>query len=129
MVRILICDDAVAFATLVGHWLSRCEDLEVVGVARSGHDALALAEELTPDVILLDHLLHDVPRGSEELGPQLRDLLPEMAIVLVSGMPEADLAGFAERCGADAHLSKGSGPDALCAAVRAAGGPSTTVAG
>jgi two-component system invasion response regulator UvrY len=122
MVRVLICDDAVAFATLVRHWLSRCADIEVVGTAGSGREALALVETLTPDVIVLDHLLYDIPRGSEELGPLLRERLPEVKILLVSGMPEADLAGVAERCDADGYVSKGSKPEALCDAVRSTAG-------
>jgi DNA-binding NarL/FixJ family response regulator len=122
MVRVLICDDAVAFATLVRHWLSGCEDVEVVGSAGSGHEALSLVVTLEPDVVVLDHLLYDVPRGSEELGPMLRERRPGLAIVLVSGMPEADLADVAARCGADAFASKASKPEELCAAVRQAGG-------
>jgi DNA-binding NarL/FixJ family response regulator len=117
LVRVLICDDARAFAMLVRHWLSRCPDVEVVGVAGSGEKALELVSSLTPDVIVLDHLLYDMPRGSEDLGPMLRHRLPGLGIVLVSGMPEADLAGLAARCGADAHVSKASKPDALCGAV------------
>ena len=114
----MICDDAVAFSTLVVHWLGGCDDIEVVGVAGSGTEALEMAGPLAPDVVVLDHLLYDVPEGSERLGPELRERSPGVGIVLVSGMPAADLAEIAERCGADTFLSKASGPAELCEAVR-----------
>jgi DNA-binding NarL/FixJ family response regulator len=120
LVRVLICDDARAFAVLVRHWLAGCDDVEVVGTAASGREALELVGALEPDVIVLDHLLYDVPRGSEELGPLLRERRPELGIVLVSGMPEGDLAAVAARCGADAYASKASKSEVLCAAVRTA---------
>ena len=114
----LICDDAVAFSTLVAHWLRDCDDMEIVGVAGSGAEALDMAEPLAPDVVILDHLLYDVPEGSERLGPELRERLPDVGIVLVSGMPPDHLEGIAERAGADTFLSKASTPTELCDAVR-----------
>jgi DNA-binding NarL/FixJ family response regulator len=120
MIRVLICDDAVAFSRLVEYWLSDCDDIEVVGIAPSGKDALEQLAPLAPDVVVLDHLLYDMPRGSEELGPRLRERRPELRIVLISSMPTDDLAAVAARCGADAYLSKASTPEALCDAIRRA---------
>ena len=120
MIRVLICDDAVAFSTLVRHWLAEYEDIEVVGTASSGAQALEQIGPLAPDVIVLDHLLYDVPRGAEELGPQLRARRPSIGIVLISGMPDDELAEIAERCDADAFLSKASTSAVLCEAIRKA---------
>lgn len=119
--RVLIVDDAVAFATLISHWLKCCPEVELVGVARSGGQAVEDVARLRPDVVILDHLLYDVPEGSEALAPMLRAEHPEVGIVLVSAMPEERLGPIAARCGADAHLSKGASPDAFCAAVREIG--------
>jgi DNA-binding NarL/FixJ family response regulator len=109
------------FATMVRHWLSDCPDLEVVGIAKSGAGALDDVEGLRPDVIVLDHLLYDIPRGSEELAPQLRERHESLGVVLVSGMPTDELAEVAHRCQADAYLSKASGQEELCGAIRRAG--------
>lgn len=120
MIRVLICDDAVAFATLVRHWLAGCDDVEVVGTAGSGAEALEVVETLAPDVIVLDHLLYDVPEGSVWLGPELRRRCPGLRIVLVSGMPGHQLAAVAERSQADAYVSKAAKSDDLCRAIREA---------
>lgn len=120
MFRVLIVDDALAFATLMSHWLRGCPEIELVGIARSGAEAVEQVEQLRPDVVVLDHLLHDVPAGSETLAPRLRAAHPEVGIVLISAMPEDRLEGIAQRCGADAFLSKGSEADRLCTAIVAA---------
>lgn len=126
LIRVLICDDAAAFSTLVRHWLVDCDDIEVVGVARSGAEALEMIAPLAPDVVVLDHLLYDVPEGSERLGPELRERCPGVGLVLISGMPGLQLAEIAARCGADAFLSKASTSDALCDAIRQAANASAS---
>lgn len=123
MIRTLICDDALAFSTLVRHWLSNCPDLEVVGTVGSGQAAIRAVGELEPDVILLDHVLYDMPGGSGQLAPLLRERHPGLAIVLVSGMPDDQLAALARQCGADGFVSKATKPEALCDAVRRAAAP------
>jgi DNA-binding NarL/FixJ family response regulator len=122
VIRVLVCDDAVAFSTLLGHWFVDAGDVEVVGVVSSGKAAIALSGELLPDVIVLDHLLHDV--ASDVLAPELREAFPKAALLLISGLPTDALEEAAHRCGADAFLSKASTADDFLAAVRttAAGG-------
>lgn len=120
MIRVLICDDAVAFATLLRHWLATCSDIEVVGSVRSGSEALEAAASTDADVIVLDHVLYDVDGGSPTLVPWLREVAPELRVVLVSAMPADKLAVIARRVGADGFASKASQPETLCDAVRAA---------
>lgn len=52
--RILLADDNATFVAAVRQFLSTLPDTEVVGVAHNGRDAMALAETLRPDLILLD---------------------------------------------------------------------------
>jgi DNA-binding NarL/FixJ family response regulator len=120
MVRVLICDDAVAFATLVRHWLSRYPDIEVVGTAVSGSQALEGVIRLMPDVIVLDHILYDVPGGSAQLVPLLRRVHPDLGIVLVSGMSADRLEPIAAGCGAEGFVSKASTSEEICEAIRSA---------
>ena len=108
----------MAFPVLLGHWLSDTKDLEVVGTVTSGTEAVEQIGEMRPDVVLLDHLMYDVPGGSAELAPRLREQCPGVGIVLMSGMPGPDVATIAARCSADAHVSKASRPEQICAAVR-----------
>jgi DNA-binding NarL/FixJ family response regulator len=114
--RVLLCDDAVAFSLLFAKWMDSC-GLEMVGKADSAEDAVSMATELSPDVIVIDHLLRDVT--SEGLAPCLRDVAPNAKLLLISGMPDDELALAARAAGADAHLSKAASAEAMCGAVRA----------
>ncbi|MFL5846686.1 MAG: response regulator [Solirubrobacteraceae bacterium] len=118
MIRVLICDDAAAFSILVTQWISDCPDLEVVGTATTGADLLEMLGTVSPDVVVLDHLLGTM--DSEELTPLIRAQHAGVGIVLVSGMPSDALAGIADRTGVDTFASKASKPDDLCDSIRRA---------
>jgi DNA-binding NarL/FixJ family response regulator len=111
---VLLCDDAVAFSILFRRWMVDC-GVSVVGQAGTAQEAVALARELRPDLIVVDHLLRDVT--SEGLAPCLRKAAPQAKMLLISGMPEDKLAAAAKAAGADAHLSKGSSAAEMCRAV------------
>ncbi len=91
MVRCLIVDDSLQFLTAARSWLER-EGIAVVGVASTVAQALLLAQELHPDVVLVD-----IDLGGEsgfELASQLQrkartDSLP---VILISAYAEEDYA-------------------------------------
>lgn len=112
--QVLLCDDAVAFSILFGRWMADC-GIDVVAQAGTADDAVALAEEHRPDVIVIDHLLSDVT--SDGLAPRLRQAAPEARLLLISGMSDDRLARAAAAAGADGHLSKAASSRAMCAAV------------
>lgn len=114
--RVLLCDDAVAFSILFRRWMDDC-GVDLVGQADTAQDAVALATELRPDVIVIDHLLRDVT--SDGLAPRLREAAPDAKLLLISGMPDDKLAAAAEAAGADGHLSKAATAESMCQAVRA----------
>jgi len=114
--RVLLCDDAVAFAMLFRRWMREC-GVDVVGEADSAEDAVAMASELLPDVIVIDHLLRDVT--SHSLAPRLRAAAPHAKLLLISGMPDDKLAIAAEAAHADGHVSKAASRRSMCEAVRA----------
>jgi DNA-binding NarL/FixJ family response regulator len=114
--RVLLCDDAVAFSILFERWMDTC-GVELVGQVETGAEAVVRAAELLPDLIVVDHLLRDVT--SDGLAPQLREVAPDAKLLLISGMPEDQLAAAAKAAGADAHMSKAASAEAMCTAVRA----------
>ncbi len=120
----LLCDDAVLYATLVTHWFKDDPDIEVVGHVSTGREALELIPRLRPDVIVLDHMLPD--GMSAELAPRLRAGLPGAAIVLISGLMEDALNEAAEAIDAQAAVSKASTREALRTAILASGETSTS---
>ena len=113
---VLICDDAVAYGVLFARWMRDC-GFPDVSHARTGAEAEGLARELQPAVIVADHLLPDTT--SVDLVPRLRAAAPGARVLLISGMPDDELAATAEEAGADAHMSKASATGAMCAAVTA----------
>lgn len=123
MLRVLLCDDARAFAILFSHWLREDGDIEVVATADDPDSARARAAEHQPDVIVLDHILGALT--SDQVVPSLREAAPGAGILLISGMDGDTLEQAAADSRADGFVSKASGPEQMRAAVRAAAlGPS-----
>jgi DNA-binding NarL/FixJ family response regulator len=118
VIRVMLCDDAVAFGFLFQQWLQDCDDLDFVGLADSGETAIALAARVSPDVIVVDHLLRDTT--SDELAPQLRSVAPRAAILLISGMSPDTLALMGREAGADGQVSKAATAQEMCGAIRVA---------
>ncbi|GAA3181440.1 response regulator transcription factor [Blastococcus jejuensis] len=116
-VTVLLADDHPMFREGVRFTLSREPDLEVVGEAATGTEALRLAEELDPDVVVMDLAMPDMgglvaTRRLTERGARAR--------VLVLTMSEDDESVFAAlRAGAGGYLVKGADPDQVVSAVRA----------
>jgi len=63
LVRVLVVDDVELWRTLVHMCLDKEPNLQVIGVAADGRDAVRKAEELRPDLILLDISLPKVERS------------------------------------------------------------------
>jgi DNA-binding NarL/FixJ family response regulator len=117
VLRVFIADDSLGFGTLASAWLEAHEDMEVVGAARSAETAIAALATARPDVIVLDRLLPQ-PEHSEEVLAYVRAHLPDAAVLLISGMPDDELAGVARIAGAEGHVSKAANAQALADAVR-----------
>ena len=119
-VTVLLCDDAVLYATLVTHWFKADPEIEIAGHVSTGREALERGPDLRPDVVVLDHMLPDGMSG--EWAPRLRASLPGTAIVLISGLMEDALQEAAAAIGAQAAVTKASTRAALRAAILQAAG-------
>jgi DNA-binding NarL/FixJ family response regulator len=104
--RVLVVDDAANLRELLTLLLDTEDDFEVIGTASDGQQAIAVAETLLPDIVLLD-LAMPVMDGMQAL-PRLRRLLPAAVIVIFSGFEQAALVDDAMKAGADAYLEKGA---------------------
>jgi DNA-binding NarL/FixJ family response regulator len=117
--RVLVVDDAANLRELLTLLLDTEDDFEVIGTASNGEQALAVAEALLPDIILLD-LAMPVMDGMKAL-PALRELLPASSIVIFSGFEQIEQNAFVEQAiaaGADAYLEKAASVTALVDVLR-----------
>jgi len=117
-IRTLITDDHKVVRRGLRGFLELDPELEVVGEASNGEEALDMARCLEPDVVLMD-LLMPVMDGIEATR-EIRRQLPEVEVVaLTSVLEDASVTG-AIRAGAIGYLLKTTEADELCEAIRAA---------
>ncbi|WP_335935214.1 response regulator transcription factor [Streptomyces sp. PTD5-9] len=123
-VRILLCDDhAVVRAGLLA-LLGSEPDIEVVGEAGSGEEAVALADKLTPDVVLMDLQLGRGIDGAE--ATRRIAATGVRVLVLTTYDTDADITRAIE-AGATGYLLKAERPEELFAAIRSAAQGRTTL--
>jgi DNA-binding NarL/FixJ family response regulator len=116
LIRVLLCDDTRDILALLAAEFDLHEDLEIVGQARDGAQAVDLARDLQPDVIVLDLVM---PRmdGLQAL-PQLRDVSPDSTVIVLSAFEEELMARRAIDLGATLYIEKGTPASAVAEAVR-----------
>lgn len=108
---VVLADDVPELRRLLGqilHWSAR---FTVLGEAADGAEAIELAEEHEPDVLLLD-ISMPVMDGMEAL-PRIREVSPRTKIVVLSGFEAERLAKTALELGAAAYIEKGVPPSLL----------------
>ena len=115
-VRILIADDSASFRLGLQAMLRAVPEMEVVGEATTGDEAVALAERLQPDVILMD--LQMPGRNGIDATAVILQTSPHIG-VLVLTMFEDDDSVFAAMCaGARGYLVKGAHKAEILRAIR-----------
>jgi DNA-binding NarL/FixJ family response regulator len=119
-VRVLIVDDQEPFRMAARLVVEATEGFDVVGEAETGEDSVALARELTPDLVLMDVNLPGI--NGLDATRQILDGGDEPPVVLLlSTYEEAEYAPRAAECGAAAYIPKAVfGPDRLESAWAAA---------
>ena len=121
MIRVVIADDHTIVREGLKQLLSAESDLEIVGEARDGHEALALVRERDFDVLLVD--LSMPGKGGMELIRQVKSEKPKLRILVLSMHQETQYAVRAIRSGASGYLTKESAPALLVQAIgKIAGG-------
>ena len=128
MIRVVVVDDHALLRDGTRQILEAHPDLEVVGEAASGEVALALVNQLQPDVVLMDIRLPEM--NGIEVTCQLTRDHPDVKVLMVSAYDEDEYVRSALEAGAAGYLSKTAPGDELVQAVRAvAGGASVLQSG
>ena len=116
MVNILIADDHPVVRQGLRQMLTADSRLSVVGEAKDGHEALALARKVDWDVAILDYSMPG-RSGLEVLGEMKREF-PQRPVLILSMHPEELHARRVLKTGAAGYMNKESAPEELSAAIR-----------
>ncbi len=117
MIRILITDDCWLWRVGIRTLLERDYDIDIVGEARDGQEAINLAEQLAPDVVLMDIQMPRVDglKATEQISARRL----KTRVLMFAGMWEEALVRQAVQNGAKGYLPKDVQPDELLSAVHA----------
>lgn len=114
--RVIIADDHAVVRQGIRGVLEEVEGLEVVGEAADGDQALALTEELEPDVVVLDVTMPG--KTGLQVAKELRDAGNGVRVLVLSMHDEPEYVLEAVRAGADGYVLKDVAPAELRAAVK-----------
>jgi DNA-binding NarL/FixJ family response regulator len=117
-IRILVADDHPVYRDGLRALAARSPDLELVGEAANGTDAVALAEQTLPDVILMD--LRMPGMTGIEATRAILDRRPETRVLILTMSEDDDSLFAAMRAGARGYLPKDADSEELIRAIRAA---------
>jgi DNA-binding NarL/FixJ family response regulator len=103
-ISVLLVDDNPIFLHCAKRFLQKRRDVVVIGTVSGGKWAVDLAQNLKPDVALIDLSMPDLP--GLELIPRLRAALPKMGIIALTLFDTDDYRAAALAAGADGFVSK-----------------------
>ena len=116
--RVLIADDHAVVRQGLRMFLNLDSEIEVVGEACNGLDAVQMARHLQPDVVLMDLLMPEM--DGIEATARLRRELPEIEVIALTSVLEDSSVVGAIRAGAVGYLLKDTEADELIEAIKAA---------
>ena len=116
-IRVLIADDHPVVVNGLRDMLQRAEGIEVVGHAADGEEAVRLAAELVPDVVVMDVLMPG--KDGIQACREIREMAPATKVVMLTASTEQDGVIKAMAAGAAGYLEKVSGMERFLETVRA----------
>jgi two-component system NarL family response regulator len=117
VIRVLIADDQALFRRGLYVVLGTEENIEVVAEAEDGEQAIAKAEEMAPDVVLMDVRMPRV--NGIEAASRIRETLPSTKILMLTVSDEEDDLYEAIKAGANGYLLKEISVEEVASAIRA----------
>lgn len=117
MIRVLIAEDHLMVRAGIRALLEKAGDIHVLGEASNGQEAIELAEQLKPDVLIMDIMM---PRlNGIQAAENVRDLKLPTQVLLLSMYSDEGFVHQALQCGVKGYVLKSSVSDELLWAVRA----------
>jgi DNA-binding NarL/FixJ family response regulator len=102
--RVLVADDNRSFAAVLSRFIASQSDMDVVGLATSGSEALTMAASLQPDVVLMDLYMPDT--NGFEATKRLADADPRVKVIALTAHGSADNERLSFEAGARAFVRK-----------------------
>ncbi len=125
-IRVLLVDDHAVVRSGLGAFLSVHDDLELVGEAGGGEEAVRLCEQLQPDVVMMDLVMPGMDGAAATRI--IRERWPRIQVVALTSFKEKDLVQGVLEAGAIGYMLKNVSADELAASIRAAHAGRSTLA-
>lgn len=125
-IRVLIVDDHAVVRGGLEAFLMSFDDIELVGEASDGKEAVQLCAKCHPDVVLMDMVMPGM--NGAEATRAIRKKYPHVEVVVLTSFAEDDLVERALQAGAISYLLKNVSADDLVGAIRAAQAHKPTLA-
>ncbi len=125
-IRVLLVDDHAVVRSGLSAFLLAYDDLELVGEASSGEEAVQQCVQQQPDVVLMDLVMPGM--NGVAATQAVRKSCPQAQVIALTSFPEEDLVQGALRAGAISYLLKNVSAAELVAAIRAAYAGHSTLA-
>jgi two-component system, NarL family, response regulator LiaR len=117
-IRVLLVDDHAVVRSGLSAFLLVFDDLELVGEAGGGQEAIRLCQQLAPDVVLMDLMMPEMDGASATRA--IRQICPQTQVIALTSFKEQDLVQKALQAGAIGYLLKNVSADELAEAIHAA---------
>jgi NarL family two-component system response regulator LiaR len=117
-IRVLIADDNATVRQGLRAFLSLREEIEIVGEAANGLEAVEQTTRLMPDVVLMDLMMPQL--DGIEAARRISSLNSSTQVIVLSGLNEEEKALSASKAGAFSYLLKSVSPDDLVKAIQTA---------
>ena len=116
MIKVLVVDDHALVRTGICRMLADTPDIQIVGEAESGEQAIELARQHQPEVVLLDVNMPGI--GGVETTRRLLQSVTGIKILAVSGLSEEPYPSMLLKAGASGYITKGAPLDEMVRAIR-----------
>jgi NarL family two-component system response regulator LiaR len=118
LIRVMLVDDHAVVRSGLSTFLMTCEDMEMVGEASSGEQALAIYQQAKPDVVLMDLSMPGMDGATATR--MIREKCHEIQVIVLTSFKEQELVQGALQAGAIGYLLKDVTALELANAIRAA---------
>ena len=117
-IRVMIVDDHAVVRGGLGAFLLAFDDLELVGEAASGEEAVQMCPRVRPDVVLMDLVMPGMDGAAATKA--IRQVCPQVQVIALTSFKEEELVQGALKSGAIGYLLKNISAEELAGAIRAA---------